>query len=256
MRGATDRKKGGNHAKKISIHAPRAGRDTARLPPICSASNFNPRAPCGARRRPAPKAPKQTRHFNPRAPCGARPSFITPSSQQSLFQSTRPVRGATRTQGRRFPCSTHFNPRAPCGARQILNAISKNLFDFNPRAPCGARLAASVDVSSIDEFQSTRPVRGATRLGAGTVLVKEFQSTRPVRGATCMFVVRCSCMKHFNPRAPCGARPPGTRTRERNDMISIHAPRAGRDSRPALPGGVVRAISIHAPRAGRDLTGR
>ena len=37
-------------------------------------------------------------------------------------------------------------------------------------------------------------------------------------------------------------------------MISIHAPRAGRDSRPALPGGVVRAISIHAPRAGRDLT--
>ena len=102
-------------------------------------------------------------------------------------------------------------------------------------------------------FQSTRPVRGATRLGAGTVLVKEFQSTRPVRGATCMFVVRCSCMKHFNPRAPCGARPPGTRTRERNDMISIHAPRAGRDSRPALPGGVVRAISIHAPRAGRDF---
>ena len=79
-----------------------------------------------------------------------------------------------------------------------------------------------------------------------------FQSTRPVRGATCMFVVRCSCMKHFNPRAPCGARPPGTRTRERNDMISIHAPRAGCDSRPALPGGVVRAISIHAPRAGRD----
>ena len=27
VRGATDRKKGGNHAKKISIHAPRAGRD-------------------------------------------------------------------------------------------------------------------------------------------------------------------------------------------------------------------------------------
>ena len=61
------------------------------------------------------------------------------------------------------------------------------------------------------------------------------------------------CLGHFNPRAPCGARPPGTRTRERNDMISIHAPRAGRDSRPALPGGVVRAISIHAPRAGRDI---
>ena len=167
VRGATSNSPHLKTPKTISIHAPRAGRDTARLPPICSASNFNPRAPCGARRRPAPKAPKQTRHFNPRAPCGARPSFITPSSQQSLFQSTRPV-----------------------------------------------------------------------------------------RGATCMFVVRCSCMKHFNPRAPCGARPPGTRTRERNDMISIHAPRAGRDSRPALPGGVVRAISIHAPRAGRDLTGR
>ena len=117
----------------------------------------------------------------------------------------------------------------------------------------GATPTSSKSSKTNSTFQSTRPVRGATRLGAGTVLVKEFQSTRPVRGATCMFVVRCSCMKHFNPRAPCGARPPGTRTRERNDMISIHAPRAGRDSRPALPGGVVRAISIHAPRAGRDL---
>ena len=95
VRGATSNSPHLKTPKTISIHAPRAGRDTARLPPICSASNFNPRAPCGARRRPAPKAPKQTRHFNPRAPCGARPSFITPSSQQSLFQSTRPVRGAT-----------------------------------------------------------------------------------------------------------------------------------------------------------------
>ena len=207
VRGATSNSPHLKTPKTISIHAPRAGRDTARLPPICSASNFNPRAPCGARRRPAPKAPKQTRHFNPRAPCGARPSFITPSSQQSLFQSTRPVRGATRTQGRRFPCSTHFNPRAPCGARQILNAISKNLFDFNPRAPCGARLAASVDVSSIDEFQSTRPVRGATLEQAGLECVLG---------------------------------------------ISIHAPRAGRDS----PWGWDRPcqrISIHAPRAGRDV---
>ncbi|EFR40726.1 hypothetical protein HMPREF9162_2203 [Selenomonas sp. oral taxon 137 str. F0430] len=35
--------------------------------------------------------------FNPRAPCGARPGISSSSQSFSEFQSTRPVRGATRT---------------------------------------------------------------------------------------------------------------------------------------------------------------
>ena len=56
--------------------------------------DFNPRAPCGARRRPA-SAQSQRTDFNPRAPCGARlhPRMV-------------------------FRLHSNFNPRAPCGARQ------------------------------------------------------------------------------------------------------------------------------------------
>ena len=55
----------------------------------------------------------------------------------------------------------------------------------------------------------------------------------------------------FNPRAPCGARREGAEVYERFNIISIHAPLAGRD--------LVwshwkefNGISIHAPLAGRD----
>ena len=56
---------------------------------------------------------------------------------------------------------------------------------------------------------------------------------------------------HFNPRAPCGARPYRAHSSYLPVGISIHAPRAGRDGllRPVHSG---RGISIHAPRAGRD----
>ena len=56
----------------ISIHAPLAGRDHREDGCRLHRINFNPRAPCGARRR------------------GAAPLAIA-----ELFQSTRPLRGAT-----------------------------------------------------------------------------------------------------------------------------------------------------------------
>ena len=62
-----------------------------RLPVI---RNFNPRAPCGAR--PLRRLPALlVRYFNPRAPCGARLSVPSVSIGSQLFQSTRPVWGAT-----------------------------------------------------------------------------------------------------------------------------------------------------------------
>ena len=131
-----------------------------------TSSYFNPRAPCGAR--PPARTPSipSTTDFNPRAPCGARQPFLTHALQYKnisihapragrdivlaiamadmmIFQSTRPVRGATkRNEGlidhiaisihapragrdcchsKTPPCQYHFNPRAPCGARRIIN---------------------------------------------------------------------------------------------------------------------------------------
>ena len=57
--------------------------------------------------------------------------------------------------------------------------------------------------------------------------------------------------RHFNPRAPCGARHATSYDELLGGSISIHAPRVGRDAR--LEKAVQRRkISIHAPRVGRD----
>ena len=58
-----------------------------------------------------------------------------------IFQSTRPMRGATFWQRCYASCWFYFNPRAPCGARRGSAGI---LFPGSRR------------------FQSTRPMRGAT----------------------------------------------------------------------------------------------
>ena len=126
--------------------------------------------------------------------------------------------------------SVNFNPRAPCGARlDDLNFLC--LFhDFNPRAPCGARPTTPAGPLICASFQSTRPVWGATRSAARTPCPR----------------------RYFNPRAPCGARHALTSCPQHGSVISIHAPRVGRDN--AKPVRFVYwGISIHAPRVGRDL---
>ena len=102
-----------------------------------------------------------------------------------VFQSTRPLWGATEKEPAEPLHILHFNPRAPCGARPcsyrmcsrrawisihaplvgrdypsvFQNACRTN---FNPRAPCGARRVGFCTMEARVEFQSTRPLWGAT----------------------------------------------------------------------------------------------
>ena len=129
---------------RISIHAPRVGRDTgissnlhpglyfnprapcgarriaSKVKPSCG--NFNPRAPCGARRHPLSILPARHHHFNPRAPCGAR-LFGQQFGQLNdrLFQSTRPGWGATR-QDRQPPFLSGISIHAPRVGRDTVDA--------------------------------------------------------------------------------------------------------------------------------------
>ena len=138
VRGATRNQQTVENSRKISIHAPRAGRDFRWLRGSSVRPNFNPRAPCGARQRSEDQT-KGERYFNPRAPCGARLLQSGKMSQQQLFQSTRPVRGATSAPGILHPpkqISIHA-PRA--GRDRVVCAAQEVVHDFNPRAPCGAR---------------------------------------------------------------------------------------------------------------------
>ena len=78
-------------------------------------------------------------NFNPRAPCGARHSSGEIGFPADSFQSTRPVWGATTPVPEAARQTSDFNPRAPCGARRQKNSFPGWMKYFNPRAPCGAR---------------------------------------------------------------------------------------------------------------------
>ena len=274
--------------------APCGARPPKTVMPSRMLADFNPRAPCGAR--PEPRCPwLGSAYFNPRAPCGARPRTCMGHTGGSLFQSTRPVRGATAKQhsavndlaisihapragrdqqgrydsvfhaisihapragrdsaaiphGRR---SINFNPRAPCGARQRSSHRRCRDTYFNPRAPCGARLVDIYGEDAQGTFQSTRPVRGATEvkeLFSGTA---QFQSTRPVRGATAVFVLFITLHLFQSTRPVRGATRAALYIRVSTE-ISIHAPRAGRDSTTALNSGGDDYFNPRAPCGARQ----
>ena len=113
-------------------------------------------------------------------------SFIPPLpdiTQIRLFQSTRPVRGATIAtayNARREWVSIH----APRAGRDIQPDAGVSIpRRFNPRAPCGARLARLV-FAVRKEVSIHAPRAGRDLYVGGDVNNRPFQSTRPVRGAT------------------------------------------------------------------------
>ncbi len=192
-------------------------------------------------------------YFNPRAPCGARPFRAICASRPFIFQSTRPVWGATLAKdSTRFAVLISIHaPRVGRDKLLLCSPIAPRIFQstrpvwgatgsatkrfailnyFNPRAPCGARPAKGVGTFGTSLFQSTRPVWGATvvcRSPANTPMIS-IHAPRVGRDLRCL---------------PCSAS---------QCTISIHAPRVGRDKRRQLFAGARKRISIHAPRVGRD----
>ena len=229
VRGATGARRVLRRAPAISIHAPRAGRDCLRLRQERQGRHFNPRAPCGARPPGITTGGSAWQNFNPRAPCGARPNGAYAFIEPILFQSTRPVRGATPDRvataakgafqstrpvrgatNHRIQDLEHENIsiHAPRAGRDSCTAFGSSASSyFNPRAPCGARRAEQIAPShSFWNFNPRAPcgARHASKITSPASVI--FQSTRPVRGATAI---------------PADVEPLLD--------ISIHAPRAGRD---------------------------
>ena len=126
-----------------------------------------------------------TASFNPRAPCGARRDMAVANRQHRHVSIHAPRVGRDMNAAAGMDAQNSFNPRAPCGARQQISYL----------------------INDDDMFQSTRPVWGATSAITARWRARTFQSTRPVWGATGSLANKCN-IRCFNPRAPCGARPP------------------------------------------------
>ena len=81
----------------ISIHAPRAGSDQRRLTKTTAKTYFNPRSPCGERRRHPYKARGARKHFNPRSPCGERQLPFFCIGDHALISIHAPRAGSDRS---------------------------------------------------------------------------------------------------------------------------------------------------------------
>ena len=104
-----------------------------------SPRDFNPRAPCGARRHPQ-SHPAGSGAISIHAPHAGRDDFSNASQVGgALFQSTRPMRGATHSCRHTFATLIFQSTRPMRGATQLFHL----------------RFWISL-------FQSTRPMRGAT----------------------------------------------------------------------------------------------
>ena len=115
----------------------------------------------------------------------------------------------------------------------------------------GARLMVRGRPPACLPFQSTRPMRSATQSRCGYFLFPPFQSTRPVRGAT--EKVKGGALRGIvSIHAPRVGRDFRDLIQRGLYGVSIHAPRVGRD-RQALCGVCLYGVSIHAPRVGRDF---
>ena len=181
-RGARHRRHRPEHLRiQVSIHAPRAGRDskcrTQPWMPFC----FNPRAPRGARP-PANISKGIVLSFNPRAPRGARRSMTSTTAQGHCFNPRAP-RGARPTLQlaavRTYAVSIHA-PRA--GRDDNFRLRTRISFSFNPRAPRGARRGGSGRQITGTLFQSTRPARGATTSESPTLVVVDVSIHAPRAG--------------------------------------------------------------------------
>ena len=99
--GRDARCKSNTHRINISIHAPHAGRDDILCLFFLVATNISIHAPHAGRDSRGMDLKSRLEYFNPRAPCGARRINVKIVDELILFQSTRPMRGATDAALRR-----------------------------------------------------------------------------------------------------------------------------------------------------------
>ena len=168
MRGATKAIPPAKAKSEVSIHAPHAGRDDSAMDPSTGSTSFNPRAPCGAR-----------------------PGRLPTSGPHVVFQSTRPMRGATIPSPLARP-SPRVSIHAPHAGRDATSSSTPPVSgSFNPRAPCGARRYDHKRLLDKTTVSIHAPHAGRDRIRRTIMdITIKFQSTRPMRGATSVYKKR------------------------------------------------------------------
>ena len=150
----------------------------------------------------------QRSHFNPRAPCGARRRCSAYRRDPQGFQPTRPLRGATHKTLINGTAYEVFQPTRPLRGATNELPHPRNHRRISTHAPLAGRDCIAMEHRLEGGQISTHaPLAGRDKLNVRQTRSRnKFQPTRPLRGATIPKATENKANKHFNPRAPCGAR--------------------------------------------------
>ena len=184
MRGATAPAVHLPNRYRISTHAPLAGRDLSKLA-YSGIYSISTHAPLAGRDLGVP--PKiAAKRISTHAPLAGRDDCTsTRRPTLRIFQPTRPLRGATRGGGDAVKI-LYISTHAPLAGRDHHHRRGDARAPISTHAPLAGRDAIPPQAT-------------------GGILI--FQPTRPLRGATQDRPAQRRRARHFNPRAPCGARP-------------------------------------------------
>ena len=187
MRGATLVDARDDVLALISTRAPLAGSDTPSSTASRSRFDFNPRSPCGERRRPPWFRRPTVCYFNPRSPCGERRPLGQRLPRGRVISIRAPLAGSDRC-----PCPPpgrppqYFNPRSPCGERRACQSQTLSVKSISIRAPlAGSDIGSSKPSATASAISIRAPLAGSDRC-SGTMPknTNQFQSALPLRGAT------------------------------------------------------------------------
>ena len=213
---------------EISIHAPLAGCDLCVIIFIIKI-RISIHAPLAGCDQDAALDAKITQDFNPRTPCGVRQFHHGSKSFSLEFQSTHPLRGATK-QDRVCPYFSRISIHAPlAGCDSATPTTPPRTRHFNPRTPCGVR-------------RGRDPVHD---------LFAVISIHAPLAGCDSIVSAQATSCAYFNPRTPCGVRP--ARDHAQFGVIKFQSthPLRGATDKVYYQDNEV-GISIHAPLAGCD----
>ena len=237
----------------ISIHAPHAGCDVYNDKTLTASIQFQSTHPMrGATHAPA-YIYTPLGYFNPRTPCGVRLVIGYCPPVTVSFQSTHPMRGATCVPFAAGTRSWRFQSTHPMrGATANASARSDYTTNFNPRTPCGVRPVRACHNRGIQHFNPRTPCGVRRALRVHDVQDVGFQSTHPMRGATLFgrLPARIELISIHAPHAGCDTRLTA-RPARRCSFQSTHPMRGATTTRPC--GERNFDISIHAPHAGCDF---
>ena len=111
---------------RISIHVPREGHDSLQSGLSIDQSNFNPRAPRGARPSPPIPGRRDIKLFQSTCPARGTTKYGMDSSTAFAISIHVPREGHDSFQLGSRMMPSYFNPRAPRGARQLLRLSRRN----------------------------------------------------------------------------------------------------------------------------------